>query len=36
VPLLTDYISDRMGLYIYYAQRAEMPGQVRRFMQSSS
>lgn len=32
VPLLTSYVSDRMGLYIYYAQRADMPGRVRRFI----
>jgi DNA-binding transcriptional LysR family regulator len=32
VPLLTGSVSDRMGLYIYYAQRADMPGRVRRFI----
>lgn len=32
IPLLTGCISDRMGLYIYYAQRADMPGRVRRFI----
>ncbi len=32
VPLLTSHVSDRMGLYLYYAQRADMPGRVRRFI----
>jgi DNA-binding transcriptional LysR family regulator len=32
VPLLTGHVSDRMGLYIYYAQRTDMPGRVRRFI----
>lgn len=32
VPLLTGHVSDRMGLYIYFAQRADMPGRVRRFI----
>lgn len=32
VPLLTGHVSDRMGLYIYYAQRADMPGRVRKFI----
>lgn len=32
VPLLTHTTSDRMGLYLYYAQRADMPSRVRRFI----
>ena len=32
VPLLTTHVSERMGLYLYYAQRADMPGRVRRFI----
>lgn len=32
VPLLTRYVSDRMGLYLFYAQRADMPRRVRRFI----
>ncbi|AMM17031.1 LysR family transcriptional regulator [Burkholderia sp. PAMC 28687] len=32
VPLLVRYTSARMGLYLYYAQRADMPGRVRRFI----
>jgi len=32
VPLLTHSTSDRMGLYLYYAQRTDMPGRVRRFI----
>lgn len=32
VPLLPEFVSDRMGLYIYFAQRADMPGRVRRFI----
>lgn len=32
VPLLTAYISERMGFYIYYAQRKNLPGRVRRFI----
>lgn len=32
VPLLPRNTSDRMGLYLYYAQRADMPGRVRRFI----
>jgi len=30
--VLTGYVSERMGLYIYYAQRTDMPGRVRRFI----
>jgi DNA-binding transcriptional LysR family regulator len=32
VPLFTSQVSDRMGLYLYYAQRKAMPGRVRRFV----
>ena len=32
VPLLVRHVSDRMGLHLYYAQRADMPGRVRRFI----
>jgi len=32
VPLLVDHISERMGLYLYFAQRADMPVRVRRFI----
>lgn len=32
VPLLTHTTSDRMGLYLYYAQRTDMPSRVRRFI----
>jgi len=32
VPLLTQSTSDRMGLYLYYAQRTDMPRRVRRFI----
>lgn len=32
VPLLTNIASERMGLYVYYAQRRDMPGRVRRFI----
>jgi len=32
VPLFTSQVSDRMGLYVYYAQRKDMPGRVRRFI----
>ncbi|GAB3252508.1 LysR family transcriptional regulator [Chitinimonas naiadis] len=35
VPLLVDSISSRMGLYVYYPQRADMPGRVRRFIDFS-
>ncbi|MRW83615.1 LysR family transcriptional regulator [Pseudoduganella sp. FT26W] len=31
-PLLTDYVSARMGFYLYFPQRADMPGRVRRFV----
>lgn len=32
VPLLTAHVSERMGFYIYYAQRKNMPGRVRKFI----
>jgi DNA-binding transcriptional LysR family regulator len=32
VPLLTAHTSERMGFYIYYAQRKNMPGRVRKFI----
>ncbi|WP_298929523.1 LysR family transcriptional regulator [uncultured Ramlibacter sp.] len=32
VPLLTGHISERMGFYIYYAKRTNMPGRVRKFI----
>lgn len=32
VPLLVPTVSERMGLYLYYAQRRDMPGRVRRFI----
>ena len=32
VPLLVASTSDRMGLYLYYAQRSDMPSRVRRFI----
>lgn len=32
VPLLTAHISERMGFYIYYAQRKNLPGRVRKFI----
>jgi DNA-binding transcriptional LysR family regulator len=32
VPLLCDTISSRSGLYLYYPQRADMPGRVRHFI----
>jgi DNA-binding transcriptional LysR family regulator len=32
VPLFTAHVSDDMGLHLYYAQRADMPGRVRRFI----
>ncbi|MQA20706.1 LysR family transcriptional regulator [Rugamonas rivuli] len=31
-PLLVEHVSERMGLYLYFAQRADMPGRVRRFI----
>ncbi|WP_457332073.1 LysR family transcriptional regulator [Rhizobacter sp. P5_C2] len=36
VPVLTNHVSERMGLYLYYAQRADMPGRVRRFIDFST
>lgn len=32
VPLMTHALSERMGLYIYYAHRTDLPGRVRRFI----
>ena len=32
VPLLTTHVSDRMGFYIYYAQRKNLPSRVRKFI----
>jgi DNA-binding transcriptional LysR family regulator len=32
VPLLVEHVSERMGLHLYYAQRSDMPGRVRRFI----
>ena len=32
VPLMTQTLSERMGLYIYYAHRTDLPGRVRRFI----
>jgi DNA-binding transcriptional LysR family regulator len=32
VPVLTGHVSERMGLYLYFAQRADMPARVRRFI----
>ena len=32
VPLLVRHTSERMGLYLYYAQRTDMPVRVRRFI----
>ena len=31
-PLLTEYLSERMGFYLYFPQRTDMPGRVRRFI----
>lgn len=32
VPLLLPHVTERMGLYLTFAQRADMPGRVRRFV----
>lgn len=32
MPLLTRHVTDRMGFYVYYAQRKNLPGRVRRFI----
>lgn len=32
VPLLVRHTSERMGLYLWYAQRTDMPSRVRRFI----
>jgi DNA-binding transcriptional LysR family regulator len=34
-PLMLDTLSDRMGLFIYYPQRADMPARIRRFIDFS-
>jgi DNA-binding transcriptional LysR family regulator len=31
-PVLTTYVSARMGFYLYFPQRSDMPGRVRRFI----
>jgi DNA-binding transcriptional LysR family regulator len=31
-PLLVDYISERMGFFLYFPQRSDMPGRVRHFI----
>jgi len=31
-PVLTEYISERMGFYLYFPQRTDMPARVRRFI----
>lgn len=31
-PLLTEHLSERMGFYLYFPQRTDMPGRVRRFI----
>lgn len=32
VPLLCEHVSERMGIYIYYPQRIDMPKRVRSFI----
>lgn len=32
VPVLTSLVSERMGLYLYYGHRADMPARVRHFI----
>ena len=32
VPVLTPFVSERMGLYLYYGHRADMPARVRHFI----
>lgn len=32
IPLMLNTLSERMGLHIYYAQREDMPGRVRTFI----
>lgn len=32
IPLMLNTLSERMGLYIYYAQRTDMPGRIRAFV----
>jgi len=31
-PVLTEFVSARMGFYLYFPQRTDMPGRVRRFI----
>ncbi|MYM34217.1 LysR family transcriptional regulator [Duganella sp. FT94W] len=31
-PVLTEFVSERMGFYLYFPQRADMPGRVRRLI----
>jgi DNA-binding transcriptional LysR family regulator len=31
-PVLVEYLSERMGFYLYFPQRADMPGRVRRLV----
>ena len=35
VPLLVRHTSERMGLYLYYGQRSDMPARIRRFIDFS-
>jgi hypothetical protein len=32
VPLMLDQLNERYGVYLYYAQRTEMPSRVRTFI----
>ncbi|MBC3475010.1 LysR family transcriptional regulator [Pseudomonas taiwanensis] len=32
IPVMLNTLSERMGLYIYYAQRADMPARIRTFI----
>lgn len=32
LPLMLDHVSARLGLYLYFAQRSDMPARVRRFI----
>jgi DNA-binding transcriptional LysR family regulator len=33
VPALTEFVSERMGLYLFYPHRNDMPARVRRFIE---
>lgn len=33
VPVLTEHVSERMGLYLFYPHRTDMPARVRRFIE---